>query len=585
MLSGGTRPLTAAELIGDHALRSGETGVATTRYPYVDVRRYGATGNGVTDDTAALRKAIAASQQFTLYRGKAAGDVGATSYSTPEIRLRSGTYIISDELEIANAIRIVAEGPVFLKQTNPAKRHFTSPGGGAGYLTLIRGIHFIGGLQAIRMVRPNADTSMNVIEDCTFSANDPTQFALEFELRSGHLVVRGCRVLDAPRFLKATDCDMVLVDDSWINGYAASTDKKPADSASFDVRGVAGANNKFIIRNTLLIPEPEVTPANANTRWIDLHNHVSLELKDTQFGGENGGFPIVYNFGSAAVHTVYPYTGCGGISVSDCQVAAGASARADRGVVVLRTAAPARIEVRDCYGLNDGYVVNDSQMIDGGGAPLTPAAWLASVASAQAPIIDWDITVPMGWGSSALSSTAFNTFARVRSGVTIGGGSRETHPRMTVRERFYAPALPAVDVLTLAGSGNGLVVTDEGNGWLVYQSGGALYYLRGTSGLAVPTAARRSVSANTTALWTDRTLLVDSTAGVRTITLPVAAGTITDGQEIVVVRSVAGANNVNVVVSGGANFGDGTATVSLTALGQYARFQWDAGAGKWWRVG
>jgi hypothetical protein len=68
--------------------------------PIVNVRTYGATGNGTTDDTQAIRQALVAARQLT----------GSTVY------FPTGTYSVSDVLDIASYTRWKGDGPTSVLQ-------------------------------------------------------------------------------------------------------------------------------------------------------------------------------------------------------------------------------------------------------------------------------------------------------------------------------------------------------------------------------------------------------------------------------------------------------------------------------------
>lgn len=71
--------------------------IIPTRLPFYNVKDYGATGNGATDDTVAIQAAITA-----------AGVAGQIVY------LPAGTYLVSAALTVSSSVQIVGAGGVYL---------------------------------------------------------------------------------------------------------------------------------------------------------------------------------------------------------------------------------------------------------------------------------------------------------------------------------------------------------------------------------------------------------------------------------------------------------------------------------------
>lgn len=382
-----------------------------TRFYDYPAELFGVAPNSSADQSTAIQAAIAEVAALGMQRAQAAGDVGSDSASFPRLVFRPGTlYRLEGPVALGLYTQLSGEG-AFIKQFDDAQNIFESDVGGAGYRTTIRGLHLIGGKQQLVLSRANADVSLVRIVDCAFSQNDPDYFAVELGLRSGKVEIVRPIVDAAPRFLDITDTDLVTIRGGWINGYAfgtagdGTTKKKPANSCSIRARGVAGTVNKLRISDVVFVPEWETGGVGdqVRTRWIDLYDYVALLVDgNTQFGSENGGFPIVYNFSSLAAVPGYPFVQYGGITIRDSQTSAGQAARADIGVVVLKTAVPQSIVIDNVTGVF-GHVINGSQMetgatvdgdgyvVPGTGTPITVADWLTSVTDAQHPRMVCDV--------------------------------------------------------------------------------------------------------------------------------------------------------------------------------------------------
>jgi hypothetical protein len=334
---------------------------------------------GVLDSRAAIQDCIAAAEAAGMIRHKAAGDVGAGTGAMPIITGPPGIYKIgSPGLTCGYYTHFECFEQVFLK-ASATTFDILSYSVSNGFLTRICGIHFIGGRSQIVLHRGNDDTSANRIERCSFSANDPTQWAVSITGGSAKNELSRCRVLSCPKFLYS-NCDQITLWDNWINGYGESS-RKPANTASIETRG------RLYMHHNICVPEPAGAAANANTRWIDAYDTVVIQ--GDHFGGENDGFPIVYSFINSQAVTFDGRF----ISIKDTQCSSGANGRADRGVVVLKDGIPNRIAIADCnHIVNSSLIINGSQMrVRGNGASETLAAFLARTADANHPALSISI--------------------------------------------------------------------------------------------------------------------------------------------------------------------------------------------------
>jgi len=149
----------------------------------LNVRDFGAKGDGVTDDTEAIQKAVnQAAKQTQAY-----ARMWGASY--PEIVFPAGNYLISKTIVLATGLvpnggivngrptnngfsrgmgfgYVRGEGQATIRQRNPAADIFYV---GMAYKVTIEDLNFDGGRHAINMWTGNQDCAMPIIRRCRFS--------------------------------------------------------------------------------------------------------------------------------------------------------------------------------------------------------------------------------------------------------------------------------------------------------------------------------------------------------------------------------------------------------------------------------
>jgi len=466
-----------------YARIAAETGAINQLFQAFDLRRYGGDPTGRTTSTEAFRTAIEVADNSTLIRAPAVGDVGAYSGSAPAVIVAApGFYTIDDDLPLGVYTNVIATVPgVFIKQLDPTKKIFTgTPPNGAGYFNILHGMHLIGGLQQVVMQRLNSDTSMVLLSSLTHSDADPDQFAIDLNCRSGIVKIERARVLSAPRWITSVDTDQLTIRDCWVNGYDKATQQKPVDSASYYFGASAGTNQRVSIQTVLHVPEPGTAGhALADTRWIDLDDYVDLDIDgNTQFGGENGGYPIVNFVGQgAALPAASAYPQGGGIRIRGGQLTPGESDREDRGVVILRNGIPNRISIEHGTQIGNSYLVN--VLIPGGAA-----AWIAANTDANHPRIaislignqGVDIT-PIGADVLGVqtATTDLDAYAVVWSPESVGGNDPFKVPVLGLQGATVIPGTGDPDTVVAAAVGSLFLRLDGGAGTSFYvkESGGS----------------------------------------------------------------------------------------------------------------
>ncbi|MDO8589303.1 MAG: glycosyl hydrolase family 28-related protein [Armatimonadota bacterium] len=221
----------------------------------VNVRDFGAKGDNVTDDTAAIQAA------FDANKGG-------------EVVFPPGAYRIRDTIKINGGV-IAGIGAASIYQENPQKDTFYSD---YAWNMTIRGLQFNNGVGQLNLGNSNVDTGLVIIEKCNFYDSTGPAIRMRKRSNSTHLTVKDCRFVFCDQVL-VTHTDSSSFRDSWIT--------------------TAWSKNKAVIENRggqmicdAIVGVPLVT--GADQRWID--NYGLLVCKGFRFGGEFGGFTPVVNW-------------------------------------------------------------------------------------------------------------------------------------------------------------------------------------------------------------------------------------------------------------------------------------------------
>lgn len=265
-----------------------------------NVRDFGAKGDGITDDTAAIQAA---------FDGNKAG----------EVVFPPGTYEIRETIKINGGV-IAGVGAAVIHQRNAEKDIFFSD---YAWNMTIRGLQFNGGVNQLNLGNSNVDTGMVIIEKCSFYNGSGVAVQMRERSNSTHLIVRDCRFVLCEQAL-VTYTDWTTFRDSWIT------------SAWTRNKAVIVHHGGYMVCDSI-VGVPLVT--GADQRWIDNYN--VLECRTFRFGGEFGGFTPVVNKGKLN-------KSLGGISVylQNCWVSA--LGNENKKCAVYCEEIPNSIIIRDC---------------------------------------------------------------------------------------------------------------------------------------------------------------------------------------------------------------------------------------------
>jgi len=292
----------------------------------VNVKDYGAKGDGITDDTEAIRSAVKAAAAVVCRPVP-----GQLSYylAGPALVFPAGEYVISDEIAIEAHVQIIrGEGTAVIRQLDKSKDCFVSK---YAWRMIISSLTFLGGKDQVSLFNPNIDAGQLIIRDCKFFYS--SGFGLRIDVLSTTVKVEDCEFVECYQAWYLNRCDQSIMRDCWI-----TSNKNMADKAVIENRGL-----RMTIENLTGVP----LVSGQNQRWIDNYGRI-LTLKQCRFGAEGGGITPVYNF-ARYVRSNDPWFQkkiCESIIMDDCYVSANGNSRANSAVYCMEV--PNSINITRC---------------------------------------------------------------------------------------------------------------------------------------------------------------------------------------------------------------------------------------------
>ena len=274
------------------------------------IQKYGKPG----DDTEAFRQAVQEIQRKRLRY----------------LHLPAGSYYLTDTIDLSalanGEIRGDGYPEIIMKDENKDIFIFNSV-----WKLKIEGLSFHGGKNQLQLSNNNTDRTNIIISNCKFQKAG--EFAIKFgrEMVSAHVLIDACSFYSNRQVLQSTG-DWVRLSNSWI-----TTSPKMFDQAAIVNYGC------LTIDHVLGVPLVKTPRAQTKQRWIDNYG-LKLTCRDTRFGGEGGGLPIIYNY--RAYRWKYPVVPSS-ILLTDCWIYCA-------GTQVIRFfEIPNNVTIDSCTGLID----------------------------------------------------------------------------------------------------------------------------------------------------------------------------------------------------------------------------------------
>ncbi|MDD5704334.1 MAG: glycosyl hydrolase family 28-related protein [Kiritimatiellae bacterium] len=299
---------------------------------YLNVKRFGAKGNGKTDDTRAIQKALDAASDATITRQDTdaipyvkgiPAQCGYHYHSTgPEVFFPHGHYIVTAPLLPRKALALRGEGYPWIEQRDPEQDLVYSEESIRQNFT---GLAFHGGRMHLNLGNRNEDNGLVRIEDCKFYGSKETAIRMRENSNSTELLVLRCQIVGCEQAVVSCT-DIVHIREGWIAG-----------GCSGDGAQIVNRNMAFLsLENLCLVPIVN----GYDQRWID--NHGNVVCRNVRFGGEEAGFTPIVNFSK------YSPLLLGNMVVMDsCWMVCGLG-NAKRPCAISCEEIPNLIEVRNC---------------------------------------------------------------------------------------------------------------------------------------------------------------------------------------------------------------------------------------------
>jgi hypothetical protein len=330
----------------------------------INIKGWGATGNGTTDDTANIQRSLNYAASVTSWSAPTDGTLTAIGVSGyyPNVYFPLGKYKISDVLRIPFVSQITGENS-WIIQSDPTKDIFDYLSGASdnqGFLVRFDAFVFVGGRYQLLFHNRNLDNSVFEVSNCDFRLSrsyaiktyaDPSYGGFVWSHLSAHLTVSNCRFINCNQILDNC-CDSAVIKDSWLKAYAPYV---TPSTAMIRNKGLSATEPTNVLTQLHLQDcslNPGSTPV-AGLRWID--NYGSVFCERCRFGGEGGGMPIVAHLQPPA--TSFPWVATE-VVLNECDLFAGGGGIATTAVVQMYEI-PNRIAMQNSIGPANGpYVSN-----------------------------------------------------------------------------------------------------------------------------------------------------------------------------------------------------------------------------------
>lgn len=234
---------------------------------FLSVLDFGATGDGVTDDTAAIALAFATIPQITGY-------AQAGTAAKKKIWFPAGIYVVTSTITIPPYSDVQGERAII--KPDPGVTAFTT----AAYQLRMEGVMIIGGAKALTIASGNVDTSTIHLNCCEFQDQTTSAISSDGGSASTLLTLKNTRmynVLPGAIGIDIIAIDRIILENCWVTWAGIFADVGDATHhAVLNIKGLFA------------------TPTGGSTVWFRNYGYISAI--QSRFGGEAGAI-LCKNYG------------------------------------------------------------------------------------------------------------------------------------------------------------------------------------------------------------------------------------------------------------------------------------------------
>ena len=275
----------------------------------VNVKQFGAVGDGVQDDTSAFQKAVDYCE--TLYK-----DVPAASadyHSRPDsfacLYVPDGVYVIESSIEIHTILNIKSSKGMLIAGenigTNPLFISSSSSAGMPSHKIFVDGLGMIGFYVYFDIDNDGRESSYYYFNRIDVKNGETF---IQGNLDSSVLVVQNSQI-ERITHITNTNADKTIIQNNWITmGYLVDDFDATfiVNNGEFDL-----IDNLFVPNNPALRPASKGGPVTGKHEyaWIKVENPARVYVRRNHFGGELGGASVVNwnaDFISSNDNSTYP---------------------------------------------------------------------------------------------------------------------------------------------------------------------------------------------------------------------------------------------------------------------------------------